>query len=218
MGAAVAIPEAWQSSSDDRAPIPGCTRVREVAGIRVYTIDGVDYLSTSSVLRLSPWGRLDHVPPAALEYGRVRGQYVDEACRMADDGTLDWDALDPKLRPYVEAWERWKGEAGWVTEATEELVIHEDTRTFGYIDRRGLLGAGEWPTVIDIKTSVAITDKDLMQVASYLPWDGSGGIVVQLTKRGVPVEHHVDRAEHLSRFKALAAEAHRWVVQQEARG
>lgn len=216
MGAAVATPEAWQSSSDDRAPIPGCTRVREVAGIRVYTIDGVDYLSTSSVLRLSPWGRLDHVPPAALEYGRVRGQYVDEACRMADDGTLDWEALDPKLRPYVGAWDRWKGEAGWVTEATEELVVYSDTRTFGYIDRRGTYGGKL--AIIDIKTSVVITDKDHLQVASYLPLDGSLGLVVQLTKRGVAVEHHVDRAEHLSRFKALAAEAHRWIVQQETRG
>ena len=109
------IPDAWQSPDGSRQ-IPGCSGVREVAGVRVYTIEGSPHVSTSTVLRLSPWGRVEHVPQAALDYGAARGSWVDQACQLVDDGTLDWDGTDWEqrydgkrmvTRPYVEAYAAW---------------------------------------------------------------------------------------------------------------
>ena len=230
MEAAVQIPEAWQSVSDDRQAIPGCTKKYQVAGVNVYVINGEKYLSTGSVLKLSPWGRIDHVPPAALAYGSARGSWVDECCRMADDGTLDWDGtnweqtFDGKrmnLRPFVEAWELWKADHAWRTEACEELVLNPEWRTFGYLDRRGVAqkanGIVVGRTVIDIKTSAVITDREKLQIASYLRL-GEGGAAVQLRKDGRYETHALDIPNNWqARFATLAYEAHAWLAQQEAR-
>lgn len=219
---ALQLPEAW-AGPDGRMQIPGCTKVREVAGARVYTIHGESYLSTGGVLKLSPWGRIDHVHPAALEYGRARGAWVDEACRLYDEGCLDWDGtaweqtFDGKrmnLRPFVEAYATWRQTWNVPTE-TEVLIVQPGMRTFGYIDRR--LKAPGYRLVVDLKTSAVITDRERLQVASYLTGDDRG-LILQLGKDGKPHEHWLsDQFALGKRFETLAVEAHRWLEQQDAR-
>lgn len=213
----LAIPEAWQSVSDDRAAIPGCTRKRDVAGTNVYTIDGDDYLSTGGVLRLSPWGRIEHVPPQALEYGRMRGSYVDEACRLLDANDLDYAALSPKLQPYVDAWADWMARRSPKILATEDLVMARDLCVFGYRDRVVKL-RDEGQVVLDIKTSAVLSDRERLQIASYASNATDGCLLLQLTKAGKAVEHWVtDWPAYRARFATLARESHAWVQQQEAR-
>jgi hypothetical protein len=226
MGAALSIPAAWQSASDDREAIPGCTRKRNVAGSNVYTIDGEDYLSTGGVLKLSPWGRVEHVPPQALAYGGARGSFVGLCCDLYDDGDLDWEGtqweqlFDGKRvngRPYVEAYATWRERYGVTVLETEGLVKAADMLTFGYRDRiwkhpdRGMV-------VGDLKTSVVLTDRERLQIASYATNMVDTMLLLQLTKTGEAKEHWVtDWPMFRSRFATLASEAHRWLEQQEAR-
>lgn len=227
MDAAVAIPDSWQSVSDDRLAIPGCTRKRNVAGANVYTIDGEDYLSTGGVLKLSPWGRVDHVPPPALAYGAARGSFVGECCDLYDADDLDWEGtpweqiFDGKrmnCRPFVEAYANWRERHGVTVVEVEGLVKQDGTNTFGYRDR-----VWAHPTrghiVGDLKTGTVLTDRERLQIASYATSLSHGCLLLQLTKRGDAVEHWVpDYPAYWARFSAMAREAHEWVRQQEARG
>jgi hypothetical protein len=211
-----ALPEAWHDP-DARAPIPG-DRVRTVAGVRVHCINGVDYLSTSTVLSLSPWGRTSHVPPAALEYGATRGKYVDQACRFMEAGTLDWEALDPKLRPYVESWRAWLSFflVGNTLVSTEDFVRNDTTQTFGYTDRRFRNKHDGFETIVDLKTSVHVGMRDRLQLADYAS-HGEYRLVVQATKTGTPIVHEFKDASDYPRFAMLAVEAHAWLKEEESR-
>jgi hypothetical protein len=226
MDAALSIPESWQSVSDDRQAIPGCTKKRNVAGANVYTIDGDDYLSTGGVLKLSPWGRVEHVHPSALAYGGARGSFVGLCCDLYDQGDLDWEGTaweqvyDGKRvngRPYVEGYANWRERTGVTVLELEGLVKAEDTRTFGYRDRvwkhpdRGQV-------VGDLKTGAVLTDRERLQISSYATNATDTMLLLQLTKAGEAVEHWLpDWLAYRGRFIQLADEAHRWLVQQEAR-
>lgn len=224
MDAALQLPDAW-TSPDGTRQIPGCTGVREIAGSRIYTIHDEPYLSTSGVLRLSPWGRVDHVPPAALDYGAARGSWVDRACQLVDDGTLDWhsteweqryDGKRMNLRPYVEAYATWRASMACEVVEVEALVLQPFMRTFGYLDRRFTSPSGP-RIVVDIKTSAVISDRERLQVSSYLH-AGDLGLLLQLTKQGKAVPHWIeDGMAYQARFARLADEAHRWLEQQAAR-
>lgn len=224
MGAALPIPEAWQSVSDDREAIPGCTKKRQVAGANVYTIDGDDFLSTGGVLKLSPWGRIEHVHPAAIAYGAARGSFVDQCCQLVDTGELDWDGtaweqtFDGKrmnTRPYVEAWASWASRVR-ILEA-EALVLARDLLTFGYRDRV-IHHPQHGQVVVDIKTSAVLSDRERLQIASYATNATDGCVLLQLTKDGKAVEHWLpDWPAYRARFATLANEAHRWIAQQDAR-
>jgi hypothetical protein len=226
MGAALQVPESWQAVSDDRLAIPGCTRKRNVAGSNVYTIDGEDYLSTGGVLKLSPWGRVDHVRPEALAYGGARGSFVGLCCDLYDAGDLDWDGTqweqlyDGKRvngRPYVEAYANWREQKLVTVVEVEGLVKQDSTSTFGYRDR-----VWSHPTrgnvVGDLKTGAVLTDRERLQISSYATSLNEGCLLLQLTKQGDAVEHWVpDYPAYWARFTALAREAHEWLRQQEAR-
>jgi hypothetical protein len=212
------LPEAWQPPHDvheTRPLLPGDV-VRTVRGYSVHCIDGEDYLSTSTVLSLMRWGDVSHVDPWALEYGRMRGAYVDQACRCHDAGCLDWHALDPKLQPYVEAWSLFKVKEPWVTLETEALITNPWSRTFGYRDRVGKFEGR--PVVLDLKTSDFIGASFYLQLASYLGGPRERACAVQLQKDGGYTLHWLPQPmTWRRRFEALAWEAHALLAEEEAR-
>lgn len=226
MGATLATPEVWQSASDDRASIPGCTQKRNVAGVNVYTIHGDPYLSTGGVLKLSPWGRVDHVPPPALAYGGARGTFVGQCCDLYDQGVLDWEGTEWEQvydgkrmapRPYVEAYANWRERTGVSVVEIEGLVQAVDTRTFGYRDRVWAY-PGRGNVVGDLKTSKVLSDRERLQISSYATNATDEMLLLQLGKDGTAVEHWLpDWLAYRARFIQLASEAHRWLAQQDAR-
>jgi hypothetical protein len=143
---------------------------------------------------------------------------------MVDDGTLDWEgtdwdqrygALPMRVRPHVEAYAAWIADVKVLT--TEELVLAPDLFTFGYRDR-WVKHPKHGSVVVDIKTSKTITDRDKLQVSSYATNATDTMLLLQLTKEGKAIEHWVpDWLAYRQRFRTLAAEAHAWVVSQEAR-
>jgi hypothetical protein len=211
------VPASWQvPHGDDARPIIPGDVVRKVRGYSIHCIDGEDYLSTSTVLSVMRWGDVSHVPPFALDYGSQRGTYVDRACRCHDAGCLDWDALDDKLKPYVEGWSLFKSRENWQPGTTEALVIQPWLRTFGYTDRCGVFDLHG--TVLDIKTSDHIGTSYRLQLASYLQGPRERACAVQLKKDGTYALHWLDHAmSWRKRFEALAYEAHAYLLEEEQR-
>jgi hypothetical protein len=212
-----ALPGAWlPPHGDDARPIIPGDKVRKVRDFTVHCIDGEDFLSTSTVLNIMRWGDVSHVPPVALEYGRERGTYVDRACRCHDAGCLDWEALDDRLKPYVEAWSLFKSKEPWQPGTTEALVLQTWLRTFGYTDRVGCFDLHG--TILDIKTSDHIGTSYRLQLASYLTNPRERACAVQLKKDGTYELHWLknSRAWRL-RFEQLAHEAHAYITEEEQR-
>lgn len=70
-----------------------------------YTINGVKVPSVTGLICRA--GLVDstwYTPQS-----RDRGTYVHEACALYDRGTLDDSTVDPRIRPYLDAWVKFQG-------------------------------------------------------------------------------------------------------------
>lgn len=78
-----------------------------------------------------------------------RGTAVHAACEFHDKGTLDAEALDPQIVPYLDAWKRFRDEARPVIHGIEKRFAHRAYA--GTVDR--ILSLPGTPIgVLDIKT------------------------------------------------------------------
>lgn len=127
-----------------------------------------------------------------MEAACYRGTAVHLACELYDLGTLDESTLDPAWRPYLDAWVKFKAERGFEVQLTEQKVFHPLLKYAGKLDRYGLLAVK--PTLLDIKTSAALSPVIGMQLSAYQEalvagpdWTGPrkmGRIAVQLKPDG----------------------------------
>jgi hypothetical protein len=100
------------------------------------------------------------------EYGRWRGSAVHKAALYLDEGTLNRRTLDPAIRPYVKAYEKFLRETKFQIIAMEEQVY---SGTYGYagtLDRTGRFPDKTYRTLLDIKTG-EIHPAIRMQTAAY---------------------------------------------------
>ncbi len=108
---------------------------------------------------------------------RQRGTYVAQATQFDDEGTLDFEALDDGLRGYVEAWRKFKREAGFTKILfIEQRVCDPELAYAGTLDRLLRWGHPSYPWVLDIKTG-AKAAWHCLQTAAYagcLPGVASG--------------------------------------------
>ena len=130
-----------------------------------YALDGERVLSVTQVLRavgLDPW---EHVPPAVREPARRRGAAVHAAIHYLVEEDLDRDALDPRLAPYVLAYDRFRRDTGFVPDLVERHVVSRTYRFAGRLDQ-----AGPWPpggrAVIDVKSGL-VAPATRLQLAGY---------------------------------------------------
>lgn len=124
-----------------------------------------DYPRVTEILQAA--GLIDYskVPPDKLEFARTRGQAVHLACQLYDTGTLDTATLDPRIIPYLEAWKKYRAEAGGEIICIERPVFSRRFRYRGTLDRiirnkRGLL-------VVEIKTTYTLHKATSLQLAAY---------------------------------------------------
>lgn len=115
-----------------------------------YRVGGAVWPSVTQVL--DPLNTLDGIPWAVLEAAREFGTHVHQSCHLANVGTLDEDALDPALRPYLDGWRRFLRETGATVVHSELRVAHPTLRYAGTLD-----AVVRWPrlladTVVDIKS------------------------------------------------------------------
>ncbi len=141
-----------------------------------YRIDGERVPSVTQVLQGA--GLID--TRWFTEETRQRGSCVAQATQFYDEGTLDYDALDDELKPYVMAWERFLVENEVEIEHVELRVCSPTRRFAGTLDREILLKKSRW--ILDIKTGAKPAWHGL-QTAGYascrVGWYRRAGIILR---------------------------------------
>lgn len=86
----------------------------------------------------------------AIELKRQLGTAVHADCHAFDDDDLDWETVDPRVEPYVRAWETFRENSGLTPVTRERRVFHPTSFYCGTLD--GLFLAPDRRRVlVDIK-------------------------------------------------------------------
>lgn len=137
----------------------------------LYRHDGRVLPSVTQVLAATgAYDWLDRIPADRREFARVRGDYVHKASVLIDEGRLDWDKLDPELRPYCEAYAEWRENSGFRAAASEKRLVNLRYGYAGTLDRAGSVVApspdSALPALVDLKSG--IFDESVgLQLAGY---------------------------------------------------
>jgi len=86
------------------------------------------------------------------EDGRRRGGHVHLALRYLDEGRLDEDSVTDEVRPYLEAWQRFISETGFICLQIEQPYADRNLGFAGTPDRVGWMDGDKTLSIIDIKT------------------------------------------------------------------
>jgi hypothetical protein len=105
------------------------------------------------------------MPPDLPEWYLTRGKMVHSATCMIDAGTLDWEALDDRIRPFCEAYKAFIEMCHPVVEASELTVVHRSYSYGARLDRVYRLPGVERLIVTDLKTGTGKEDRYWCQVA-----------------------------------------------------
>jgi hypothetical protein len=93
-----------------------------------------------------------------------RGKLVHLATALFDHDELDEDSLDERIRPYLDAYVKFKRETGFEPKEIELPLYHPKYLYAGTIDRIGKLNGSQ--DLIDLKTGGKAKDDEL-QLAAY---------------------------------------------------
>lgn len=135
----------------------------EPFGERFYEIDGKRYPSVTTALGgLQDFGA---IPSGVLETAAARGSAAHRAIELDAYGDLDEDSVDPRVRPYVEAWRRFRDERDFKVFMTEHEVV---SWQHGYAGTLDLLGQESGcKCIIDLKCTAALHPAVALQLAAY---------------------------------------------------
>src|SRR5690606_30677627 len=89
------------------------------------------------------------------------------ACELYDQDDLDMASLDEVIVPYLEAWIKFKKEAGFIVSSIEQQMVHPIHRYAGTIDRIGYMGLIDKQAVLDIKCVAKLSPVTGLQTAAY---------------------------------------------------
>jgi hypothetical protein len=120
--------------------------------------DGKPIRSVSKILE-RVWPMPLGLDPWYLE----RGKLVHHGTTLIDKGTLDWDTVDERIKPFLDAYQFFIDVVHPVIEAVELNVVHPSLAYGGRIDRVYRL---DRLTVADIKTGTGTDDRYWCQCAA----------------------------------------------------
>ena len=145
-----------------------------------YTVDGVVYPSVTQVI-----GEAGMYGSAAAywdDHSRDRGSNVHKAIELYHRGTLDMNALDPVIMPYMKAWLSFLDVSNFYPSMIEHRLYNTGVMVAGTADMIGPVKDGA--AIIDIKTG-APGPAAAIQLAGYeFLYGAAQRIVVQLKKDG----------------------------------
>jgi hypothetical protein len=133
------------------------------AETHTYRWNGELVPGVTSILR--PLCSFDFVKPDVLAAASAFGTAVHKTCELADLGTLDEEALDPELAPYLAQWRKFCADFGCEWEWIEAPFYHQAMRYAGTVDRIGTVKGQA--AVLDIKTSASLYPSVGPQLAAY---------------------------------------------------
>ena len=131
-----------------------------------YWINGIKVPSVTQVLREA--GIIDHskIPQDKLDIAMKFGIAVHKACELYDNHNLDWNKLDIKLKPYVNAWVLFIVETGFIVKQNEKPIGSEKYMVAGTPDRTGKLFNAR--ADVEIKSTYAMDIQGLeLQTGGY---------------------------------------------------
>jgi ATP-dependent exoDNAse (exonuclease V) beta subunit len=126
----------------------------------VYRVDGVEYLSVTRALKLA--GLIDdsHFSPEAAD----RGTAIHSALHYYDEDDLDIATLPAFIKPYLDAWIKFKAESHAIIHEIEIGVASSLYQFAGRIDR--VISLNDRLAVLDIKSG-SRQDWHAIQTAGY---------------------------------------------------
>ncbi len=132
-----------------------------------YRVNGVIVPSVTQVLQSVGLPDLSGVPAELLEWKAGLGTAVHKATELDDLNDLDEESLDPTIKPYLEAYRKFKRESGFIPTKIEERIYSKKFGYAGTFDRFGTFLDRYTPVLIDFKTG--ITDPLIVgpQTAAY---------------------------------------------------
>jgi len=114
-----------------------------------YTVDGKPIPGVTSVIANCGLSDFSMVKQEILELAQLRGTYVHATCQFFDEGDLVEDSLSPTLRPYLEAWKKFRKDTGFKPTKIEAMDYSATHWVAGQVDRIGLIRGA--PAIVDIK-------------------------------------------------------------------
>jgi hypothetical protein len=141
-----------------------------------YTVDGQRIPSVTQILRATgvsvDFEELAGISTrlgTQIEEKRALGTALHADAHALDDRDLDWATVDPRVRPYLEAWQTFRVNSGLVPLARERQLFHPTLRYAGTFDGlflapRGVTGMR---VIADLKTGDPDDAGARYQLAAY---------------------------------------------------
>lgn len=120
-----------------------------------YKVEGIVRPSVTQILRDLGFIDFSKVPPQMLEEARVRGKAVHQAVHYLEEDDLEWSTVDPRIKPYLEAYQLMKDETGFVATRREHIVFDPLYNFAGQLDAFGSMARlGVEEVLADYKSGV----------------------------------------------------------------
>lgn len=186
----------------------------------VYTYGGRRLPSVTQLLAqygITP--SLAGIPADVLEYARDRGTAVHAAIHLEKLGLLDWSTVDPTILPYMDAWNAWRDQCGYVSEGGEVPLVDPVAGYAGMPDDYGRSLRGRYAgfrLVVDRKAVAAVSPSTGVQLAAYrrllegVGFRATHRIAVQLFADGTFKEHEFRSVDDWMVFQSILTIEH-WV-------
>lgn len=117
-----------------------------------YRVNGLIVPSVTQVLSSVGLPDLSGIPAELLEWKAGLGSAVHKATDLDDYGELDEKSLHPAIKPYLEAYRKFKVESGFSPDKIEQMVYSPAHGYIGTYDRIGTTGTKS--ALIDFKTGL----------------------------------------------------------------
>lgn len=144
-------PQTHTTTTPDGRDVPHVTKVLAETGVAT---DFEQVMLLSRRLR-------DHV-----EDRRVLGSVVHQDCHAFDDGDLVWDTVDPRVAPYVRAWQICRRNLGLEPVVRERQVYHPADHYTGFLD--GIFKQAYRKVLVDLKIGDPSHAGARYQTAAYV--------------------------------------------------
>ena len=177
--------------------------------VHEYWLDGVKIPSVSYILASNGFIDYGKVRKSVMESARELGSAVHSATHYYDEDDLDVDTVDPKVRPFLDEWMRFRSDWDFKPLLIERpMSCCFNGMNFGMTpDRYGTCKLGN--VVVDIKTTFDVMPSHQIQLAAYqIPFETDGNnvhrFVVDLRSRPYKFHQFQDRNDKRIFGAALA--------------
>ena len=128
----------------------------------IYTLDKVVIPSVSQVLKIAG---LKDISKFCAPEDLIRGTYVHKAISLYETGNLDESTVDPLIKPYFDAYLKFRKETDYKPMASEQKVYSTRYRYAGRLDSERMFK--EKFMIVDYTTGSEFHPADAIQVEAY---------------------------------------------------